>query len=353
MSKGFFSIPTTEHVSKGLAYPEVEPPPAALRLPVDAQPVERPQLIPEINANETERRIEPHAWSGVITKIAKTHRPRILPHVAGLDEDCAAKALEDRQRVLPQWQSTCSCRRQAPQTQTTGSAHMTPHPRISFEPPRKNLLSSGRSASPPIGSIDPQPQAARKDHAVVRTAPVVANIADDAEIVEGARHPSAGLLDVQRHGARRLAGRRHAAMIEIDRPCAEHSVLAARAADRGWRRRRCARAQPRRDRVVANSFVHCHDTAAWPPRDITKKARSSISWCRACSESDERGMPRVALRERHLCGALDARDTPLQIDAPRGTEHVQMADARVDTESLARRVPISEIPLPWRSVLRP
>ena len=60
-------------------------------------------------------------------------------------------------------------------------------------------------------------------------------------------------------------------------------------------------------------------------------------------------MPRVVLRERQLCGALDARDTPLQIDPPRRAEHVQMADARVDAQTLARRVPQSEIPLPWRS----
>ena len=48
-------------------------------------------------------------------------------------------------------------------------------------------------------------------------------------------------------------------------------------------------------------------------------------------------MPRVGLRERHLAGALDARHASLQIDPPRCAEHVQMADARVDAEPLARR----------------
>ena len=71
---------------------EVEPPAAASAGSVDSQPLERLQLITEIKADQTEWRIEPHAWARVIAKVTETHRPWILPHVAGLDEDSAAEA---------------------------------------------------------------------------------------------------------------------------------------------------------------------------------------------------------------------------------------------------------------------
>src|SRR5688572_1770529 len=81
--------------SKCLTYSEVDAPSARLRSPVDEQTLNRLQLIAEIKPDETEWRIEPQPRSGVITQIAKAHRPRFLPHVAGLDEQRAAKALED------------------------------------------------------------------------------------------------------------------------------------------------------------------------------------------------------------------------------------------------------------------
>src|SRR5688572_7997365 len=90
--------------SKRLADAEVHTPAALLRLPIEPKTGERPELITKVETNQTERRVEPQAWPGVITEIAQPNRPRILPDVAGFDEDRAAKPFENHNARL------CGCR---------------------------------------------------------------------------------------------------------------------------------------------------------------------------------------------------------------------------------------------------
>ena len=139
-------------------------------------------------------------------------------------------------------------------------------------------------------------------------------------------------------------------MIDIDRPRAQHPVLepqqriearidVAPLERHGVRHsgRKLSRPLPRHGRLAA---ARHHEERALVDLLVPRLQRER-----------ERGMPGVVLRERHLRGALDARDAALQVDPPRRAENVQMADARIDTETLARGVPEPEIPLPWRPLL--
>ena len=74
---------------------------------------------------------------------------------------------------------------------------------------------------------------------------------------------------------------------------------------------------------------------------MTKKDRSSISWCRACSDSESAGC-HVSVCVNATSAVRSIRETrPCKSIRSRGAEKVQMADARVDAQTLARRVPQS------------
>ena len=104
-----------------------------------------------------------------------------------------------------------------------------------------------------------------------------------------------------------------AAMIEIDGPRAQHPVLEPqqRVEARidvaplerrgvGERAGELRRPLPRHGRLAA-------------ARHHKERALVDLLMPRLQRER-ERGMPGVGLRERHFCGALDARDASLQID---------------------------------------
>src|SRR5687768_5823934 len=57
-------------------------------------------------------------------------------------------------------------------------------------------------------------------------------------------------------------------------------------------------------------------------------------------------MPRILLCECRLDGTFDAGDAALQINTLGGAEHIQVADARIDPQTIAGRIAKTEIPLP-------
>src|SRR5205823_3554352 len=80
----------TRVVSEGLPDAEMNPPPPRLRRAVDEQAGNRIELIADIEAHRTNRRLIPEAGTDCVAQIAERYVSWSGPDVAGVDKDDAA-----------------------------------------------------------------------------------------------------------------------------------------------------------------------------------------------------------------------------------------------------------------------